>query len=296
MRLDAFLAGLPGLPSRVQVRRRIEQGGVLVNGAPARPSRKLRRGDQVSWVPAAPEPDPSALPEDIPIRLLYEDAHLVVVDKPAGLCVHPSPGHREGTLVNALLHRVGSLSGVGGRLRPGIVHRLDKDTSGVMVATKDDRAHQSLGEQFRAHTIERRYLALVRGMIAARGVHRTLHGRDPRHRLRFSARVRTGKSAVTHWVVVERLAGATLVEARLETGRTHQVRVHMADLGHPVLGDRLYGGVTGDERVCEVARDLGRQGLHAAGLAFAHPVTGARMVFESPLPDDMQRAIEHLRR
>jgi len=267
----------------------------LVNGEPAKPSRKLRGGDQVRWEPAVPEPDASAEPEDIPIGVLYEDAHLVVVDKPAGLCVHPSPGHRQGTLVNALLHHVGSLSGVGGRLRPGIVHRLDKDTSGVMVATKDDAAHQGLGEQFRAHTVERRYLALVRGAIAQSGVHRTLHGRDPRHRLRFSARVRRGKPAVTHWLAVERLQGATLVEARLETGRTHQVRVHMADLGHPVLGDRLYGGVTGDERVCEVARELGRQALHAAKLAFAHPVTGERMSFESPLPDDIRRAIVRLR-
>ena len=268
---------------------------MLVNGQPAKPSRKLRAGDEVRYVPAPAEPDPSALPEDIPVPLLFEDAHLVVVDKPAGLCVHPSPGHRAGTLVNALLHQVGSLAGVGGRLRPGIVHRLDKDTSGVMVATKDDAAHEGLSRQFRAHTIERRYLALVRGAIAAKGEHRTLYGRDPRHRLRFSARVRVGKPAVTHWRVVERLAGASLVEARLETGRTHQVRVHLADLGHPVLGDRLYGGVAGDERIREVARALGRQALHAARLGFLHPVTGAHMSFESPLPEDMRRAIESLR-
>jgi 23S rRNA pseudouridine1911/1915/1917 synthase len=268
---------------------------VRVNGEACKPSRKLRAGDHVDVDPQPMRPDATAAPQDIPIGVLFEDDHLVVVDKPAGLCVHPSPGHRDGTLVNALLHRVGTLAGVGGRLRPGIVHRLDKDTSGVMVATKDDATHQGLSDQFRAHTVERRYVALVRGAIASRGTHRTLYGRDPRHRLRFSARVRSGKPAVTHWRVLERLRGAALVEARIETGRTHQVRVHLADLGHPVIGDRLYGGLTGDERIQAAARELGRQALHAATLSFVHPVTGARLAFASPLPDDVRRAVERLR-
>jgi 23S rRNA pseudouridine1911/1915/1917 synthase len=268
---------------------------VWVNDRPARPSSKLHAGDRVRFEPTPPEPDPGAEPEDIPLRVLFEDEHLVVVDKPPGLCVHPSPGHRAGTLVNALLYHVSSLAGVGGRLRPGIVHRLDKDTSGLLVATKSDAAHEGLARQFHAHIVERRYLALVRGAIAAQGVQRTLYGRDPRHRLRFSARVRVGKTAVTHWRVVERLRGAALIEARLETGRTHQVRVHLADLGHPVLGDRLYGGLGGDERLAAVGRELGRQALHAATLGFLHPVTGARMSFASPIPEDMRRAIDRLR-
>ncbi|HEY3359457.1 MAG TPA: RluA family pseudouridine synthase [Polyangia bacterium] len=294
-RLDQFLAA-QGLPhTRSQIKRRIDEGEVRVNGAPAKPSRKLRAGDVVAFTP--PPPTPIALaPEAIPLTVLYEDHHLIVVDKPAGMVVHPAAGHGHGTLVNALLAHCHDLAGIGNELRPGIVHRLDRDTTGVLVAAKDEPTLVGLQAQFKRHSIHRAYVALVDGaMPAASGRYATLYGRDPRHRKRFTSKVAAGKSAVTNWHVLERLAGATLVEARLETGRTHQIRVHFREHGHPLVGDPVYGRPPKDDRVRAAAKALGRQALHARLLGFTHPVTGAPLEFETPIPSDMQAAIVALR-
>jgi len=284
-----------GLPfSRSQIRRRIDEGEVRVNGRVVRAAHKVAPGDRVRFAPPAPEPVADE-PEAIALAILHEDAHLIVLDKPAGLVVHPATSHARGTLVNALLHHCGGQLAVGGERRPGIVHRLDKDTSGVMVVAKDDPTLAALQAQFHAHSLDRRYLALVDGVVAEEGVFRTRYGRHPRDRKRFSSRVAGGKSAVTHWRVVERLHGATLIEARLETGRTHQIRVHFADGGHPVVGDQTYGRPPRDARVRDEATRLGRQALHAAVLGFTHPSTGEQLRFETPPPDDMRRAVEALR-
>jgi 23S rRNA pseudouridine1911/1915/1917 synthase len=301
LRIDQALA-TRGLPrSRSQIKRHIEEGFVLLEGVAVRPSRRVRAGERILYTPPPPEPG-EALPEEIPLVVLFEDDAVVVVDKPAGMVVHPSPGHGRGTLVNALLARCGSLSGVGGVLRPGIVHRLDRLTSGVLVASKTDEAHQALAAQFAAHTVERRYLALIAGVLREEsGTFDTLHGRHPADRKRFSTRPRRGpgagaRRAVTHYRVLERLEGASLVEARLETGRTHQVRLHFADAGHPVLGDPLYGRPPAHPRAREVAAELGRQALHARVLAFDHPRTGERLRFVTPPPEDMRAAIAKLER
>jgi 23S rRNA pseudouridine1911/1915/1917 synthase len=240
-----------------------------------------------------PEPTPARVEaQAIPLVILHEDADLVVVDKPAGMVVHPAAGHAAGTLVNALLHHCRDLSGVGGELRPGIVHRIDKDTSGVLVVAKHDRAHRALAAQWKVHSIDREYLALVRG--APRGERGTVDapiGRHPTDRKRMSTHARVSRSAVTHWSVEEPLRGATLVRVRLETGRTHQIRVHMASIGLPVLGDPVYGG----GRSLPAARGLGRQALHAALLGFTHPTSGERVRFESALPADLCALLEALR-
>jgi 23S rRNA pseudouridine1911/1915/1917 synthase len=285
-----------GLPwSRSQIRRRIEEGEVRVGGQPARPARKLRARERVVFTP----PPPVAVedrPEDIPLAILHEDAHLIVIDKPAGMVVHPATSHQAGTLVNALLHHCGdSLAGVGGERRPGIVHRLDKDTSGVMVVAKDEPTLVALQVQFHAHDLERKYLAIVEGVVSERGSYKTKYGRDPRDRKKFSSEVQTGKRAVTHWRVVERLAGASYVEVSLETGRTHQIRVHFADHGHPLVGDRTYGRPAREPALRAVARTLGRQALHAHVLGIIHPMTGQRMRWSTPPPVDMQAALVALR-
>jgi 23S rRNA pseudouridine1911/1915/1917 synthase len=293
--LDAWLARR-GLPySRSQIRRRIDEGEVQVGGQAAKAARKLRGGERVRFAP----PPPVAVedrPEDIPLKVLYEDAQLIVIDKPAGMVVHPATSHQAGTLVNALLHHCGdSLAGVGGERRPGIVHRLDKDTSGVMVVAKDEPTLVALQTQFHARTLDRQYLALVDGVVAERGTFRSKYGRDPQDRKKFSSRVTTGKRAVTHWKVKERLAGATLVEVRLETGRTHQIRVHFRDAGHPLVGDRVYGRLPRDARLRQIAAGLGRQALHAEVLGFVHPRTGERLRFHTEPPADFQRALAALR-
>jgi 23S rRNA pseudouridine1911/1915/1917 synthase len=294
-RLDVWLAR-QGLPfSRSQIRRRIDEGEVQVGGAPAKAARKLRARERVVFAPPPPVPVEDR-PEAIPLAVLYEDAHLIAIDKPAGMVVHPATSHQAGTLVNALLHHCGdSLAGVGGERRPGIVHRLDKDTSGVMVVAKDEPTLVALQAQFHGHTLERRYLALVEGVVAERGSFRTHYGRDPRDRKKFSSRVTGGRRAVTHWQVHERLIGATLVEARLETGRTHQIRVHFRDAGHPVVGDRTYARPPRDARLRAVAVALGRQALHAHVLGITHPITGETLRWQTPLPPDMQHAVDALR-
>ena len=296
--------------SRSQIRRRIDEGEVRLNGAPARAAQKLRVGDRLRFVPPPPSA-PRDLPEAIPLTVLFEDAHLIVIDKPPGLVVHPATSHASGTLVNALLHHVGeegraeltaafsaassAAFSIGGERRPGIVHRLDKDTSGVMVVAKDEPTLVGLQEQFQSHSLDRRYLALVEGVVAEEGTFRTRYGRHPRERKRFSSRVAGGKLAITHWRVIERLTGATLVEVRLETGRTHQIRVHFADHAHPVLGDQTYGRTPRDPRLRAVADALGRQALHAAVLGFVHPISGARIECSTEPPLDMRQTIATLR-
>ncbi len=301
-RLDAVIAGAIAELSRAQVQKLIEDGRVTHAGAVATKSgAKVRQGDAIEVSIPAPEPL-EVVPEDIPLAILHEDADLIVIDKPAGLVVHPAAGHASGTLVNALLFHCKDLSGIGGVLRPGIVHRLDKDTSGVMVATKSDRAHAALTAAFAAKsrgepgTLERTYLAITSPAPPMKaGTLRTLHGRHPVDRKRFSSKVTSGKPAVTHYEVVEKLHDAALVRFRLETGRTHQIRVHAADHGWPLVGDPVYGHKPRDARLAEVARALGRQALHAATLAFDHPVTGERLSFTAPLPADFQAALAALR-
>jgi 23S rRNA pseudouridine1911/1915/1917 synthase len=299
-RIDALIAATVAKLSRAQVQRLIEDAQVRINGAVvAKPGQRVRAGDAIA-VDVPPPAPIEVVPEGLPLTILFEDADVIVVDKPAGLVVHPSAGHPRGTLVNALLFHCKDLSGIGGALRPGIVHRLDKDTSGAMVATKNDRAHAALAAAFAAKSrgepggILREYLGIAAPPPpAASGTLRTLHGRHPTDRKRFSSKVANGKSAVTHWTVVELLGSAALVRFRLETGRTHQIRVHAADHGWPLLGDPLYGRTP--RPLAAIASALGRQALHAALLELDHPITGARLRFESPLPNDLISALSRLR-
>jgi len=298
-RLDHFLAGRDLPLTRSQLKRLIDDGAVSVAGrVVAKPGHKLSPGDpiEVRVPPLAPA---QAAAQAMDLAVLHEDEHIIVIDKPAGLVVHPAPGHPDSTLVNALLAHCRDLSGIGGELRPGIVHRLDKDTSGVMVATKTDAAHAALAEVFAAHRLEREYIALVAPAPAPPGAQQgtfsTLHGRHPVHRKKFTSRVERGKPAITHWRV-ERHFGrmAAQVRCRLETGRTHQIRVHLSEHGMPVIGDPLYGHRYRDPELAALAHELGRQALHAAVLGFAHPVTGAPLRFESPMPADMQSLAQRL--
>jgi len=294
-RLDVALAERISEVSRTQLSRHVAEGAVTLNGKTAAPSQKLRAGDQVVWtMPAVREVELVA--ENIPLRIVFEDAHLVVVDKPAGLVVHPAAGHEDGTLVNALLAHCRDLRGIGGEMRPGIVHRIDKDTSGLLVVAKDDATMNALGADFKVHRIKRIYEALVVGRPArASGKIDTLHGRDPRDRKKFSIKVKSGRRAVTNWRVVEELGKATRVEAELETGRTHQVRVHFAAMGCPLLGDATYGRPSRDAEIRAIGKVLGRQALHARTLGFHHPETGKWMEFECAPPEDFAGALEALR-
>lgn len=283
-RLDRFVAERAPRLSRAQVQRLIGQGHITVNGAPAKASRSLRKGDVISVT--VPPPAPAELqPEAIPLSIVYEDADLLVVDKPAGMTVHPAPGQQEHTLVNALLAHCRDLSGIGGQQRPGIVHRLDKDTSGLIIVAKHDRAHRGLADQLASRAIEKTYVALVKGNVSPdAGVIDAPIARDPGHRHRMAV-VQGGRPAVTRYRVRRRYLGYTLVEAYPETGRTHQIRVHFASVGHPVAGDATYGGKV---------PFMARQFLHAAALTFHHPVTGALMELTSPLPQDLEAALRGL--
>lgn len=284
VRLDQFLAGHISELSRSRVKALIDAGAVRVDGRPERASHRLRGSELVEL--DVPPPAPSApRAEELPLSVLYQDRDLVVLDKAAGMVVHPGAGHASGTLVNALLHHVVDLQGVGGALRPGLVHRLDKDTSGVLVIAKNDRALAGLQEAFKSREVAKSYLALVYGQPPDRGTFDTLHGRHPRNRLRFTGEVKAGKRAVTHFEVTRRFSRAARVEVLLETGRTHQIRMHFAEAGFPLLGDRLYGNAR--SRAVSV---IGRQALHALRLAFRHPRTGRRLTFEAPVPEDFEAA------
>ena len=292
-RLDIVAARLFGL-TRSQAQKAIHAAAIRVNHKEATPNHKLRADDIVTYA-ETPAEDGMLIPENIPLSMLYRDDHLIVVDKPAGLVVYPAAGHRQGTLMNALAHHCGKLSSVGGPFRPGVVHRLDKDTSGVMVVALDDSAYYHLVEQFRERAIIRRYQAIVYGGLKGESGEIDLEiGRSAGNRKKMSTRTQSGKEAVTRWRVLERFPEATLVEAKLGTGRTHQIRVHFSAIGHPLLGDALYGRKTTLERS---GRKIvfPRQMLHAEVLGFAHPVTGGYLEFKSPLPEDMMRALEGLR-
>jgi 23S rRNA pseudouridine1911/1915/1917 synthase len=336
LRLDVFLAQQDLPYSRSQLTRRISEGEVRVDGsATDRPGLRLRAGQRLHFTPPPPSPveDPA---EDIPLEVLFEDRHLIVVNKPAGLVVHPAPGHLSGTLVNALLFRCGPLPepppfspgeresdedlddgdedgdggdeaagaaakeaaapglSIGGQRRPGIVHRLDQGTSGVIVCAKDEPTLVGLQAQFAVHSIARRYVALVEGVLPERGTFATRYGRHPRDRKRFTARSGR-KRAVTHYTVLERLSGATLVEVQLMTGRTHQIRVHFSEAGHPLLGDPLYGRPPRAPEVRRVAAGLGSQALHARLLGFVHPVSGEPLTFTAPPPAEFLQALQALR-
>ena len=288
-RLDAFLASsLDGL-TRSQATRLIESGEVAVNGRAVSKSYKLAGGEDIAVT--LPEPEPvEAVPQDIPLDVVYEDADVIVVNKPSGMVVHPAPGHPDGTLVNALLyHCVGTLSGIGGALRPGIVHRIDRDTSGLIIAAKNDAAHQYLSAQLADHTLARTYECIVVGALREdRGTVVAPIARHPTDRKRMAV-VAGGREAVTHWEVIARYPGYTHVRCRLETGRTHQIRVHMAYIGHPILGDTVYGakkevpGLTG-------------QCLHAVGLRFLHPRTHEVVELSCPLPEEFTRMLQKIRK
>jgi 23S rRNA pseudouridine1911/1915/1917 synthase len=289
-RLDVALAALADL-TRSQARRWVDEGRVKVNDAAGRASQRVRTGDVLDARP--PELLPSPLtPEAIPLCVLHEDADLIVIDKPAGMVVHPAPGHASGTLVNALLHHCRDLAGVGGVTRPGIVHRLDRGTSGVMVVAKHDAAHHALAEQFRDHTIEREYRALVRGLPGADAgrVDRPI-GRHRSDRKRMSVHTPAGREARTGWRVLERFprGGRSWLAVLPETGRTHQIRVHLASAGLPIVGDPVYG-----RRGRGVPHELDRPALHAAVLGFAHPGRGQRLRFESPVADDIAALLARL--
>jgi 23S rRNA pseudouridine1911/1915/1917 synthase len=288
-RADVALAAMAGIP-RAQARRWIDDGRVLLDGNTCRASQRVHGGELLEATPPDEVAPSEALPEAIPLAVLFEDADLIVIDKPAGLVVHPAPGHATGTLVNALLHHCRDLTGIGGVLRPGIVHRLDRGTSGVLVVAKNDAAHAALSAQFRDHSIERVYRAWVRAMPGADSgrVDRAI-GRHPTDRTRMSVRTARGREAHTAWRIVRRFAraGVSELEVRPETGRTHQIRVHLAASGMPILGDPVYGG--GADEL-----GLARPALHAAVLGFVHPRSGVRLRLESALPPDLLAVIEQL--
>jgi 23S rRNA pseudouridine1911/1915/1917 synthase len=285
--------------SRARLQSLIEGGHVLLDGRPAKASARIKAGQRLT-VEVPPPIDAAPRPQDIPLVVAHQDAQLLVVDKPAGLAVHPGAGRPDGTLVNALLHHVPDLSGVGGVLRPGIVHRLDRGTSGLLVVAKDDATHRALAAQFAARTVEKEYLALVLGVPARReGRISAAIGRHPVQRKRMSVSPRRGREALTTYRVEEALDGAALLRVRIHTGRTHQIRVHLASLGHPVAGDREYGGTrtppSRRARSRELLESLARPALHAARLTFTHPATGERLTFESALPADLREVLEGLR-
>ena len=291
-RLDRALADVVSSLSRERLKALVRAGALEgETGAVRDPATKVRGGERFTLT----IPEPTALhneAQDIPLLIVFEDEHLLVVDKPAGLVVHPAAGNFDGTLVNALLHHCGgSLSGIGGVARPGIVHRIDKDTSGLLVVAKSDAAHEGLAKQFADHSIERRYLAIVNGVpTLPQGTVDAPLARSSTNRKKIAiVTAGKGKRAVTHWTRITPLRSAALIECRLETGRTHQVRVHMASITHPLLGDPVYGGNAKAHR--SLLQELGfeRQALHAARIGFIHPVTNGRLSFDSALPSDMQQ-------
>jgi len=289
-RIDKFITeSLEEDVSRTQVQQWIKDGHLTVNGATVKANYKIAEGDRLLLT--IPEPEELNLePEPIPLEVVYEDSDVIVVNKPRGLVVHPAPGHYSGTLVNALLYHCNDLSGINGVMRPGIVHRIDKDTSGLLMAAKNDLAHVSLAAQLKEHSVNRKYLAVVHGNVAHdNGTIDAPIGRDPHDRKLYTVTDKNSKHAVTHFVVLERFGDFTLLELKLETGRTHQIRVHMKFIGHPLAGDPAYGPVK--------SKHVGMDGqaLHAAVLGFVHPRTGEHLQFEAELPEDMQHLLHVLK-
>ncbi|ACX64120.1 pseudouridine synthase, RluA family [Paenibacillus sp. Y412MC10] len=287
-RIDKYLTENLGEDvSRSQVQLWIADGHVSVNDGPIKSNYKVSQGDRI----VLKVPEPSAveiIPEDIPLEIAFEDGDVIVVNKPRGMVVHPAPGHSSGTLVNALMFHCKDLSGINGELRPGIVHRIDKDTTGLIMAAKNDKAHASLAAQLKEHSVNRRYLALVHGNISHdQGTIDAPIGRDAQDRKLYTVTDRNSKHAVTHFTVVERFGDYSLLELKLETGRTHQIRVHMKYIGHPLVGDPVYGKSKGIK--------LNGQALHAAVLGFVHPSTGEYKEFSAPMPSDMNELLTILR-
>src|SRR6202162_3832231 len=293
-RLDLFLAqGVPEL-SRTRIQELIREGHVRVDGNIAKVSQRVAAGETIE-IEVLPRPPPEALPEDLPLELLYVDVDFVIVNKPAGMVVHAGAGHSRGTLVNALLHRLGKLSEAGGALRPGIVHRLDRETSGAMVVARNDQAHEHLSEQFRSRNVRKIYLALVHGKMPRDSGTITLPiSRDPRRRTRMTARATKGRHARTDWRVIARLERCTLVEAVLHTGRTHQIRAHFAALGRPVVGDTLYGAPRELRAGTRNLPLLERNFLHAARIGFSHPSSGEWVEVRAPLPRELRVYFEQI--
>ncbi len=293
-RLDRFLVSVLEGHSRSQVQKLIEDGRVQLDRKAPKANLALREGDRV--VVDLPEPVAAAVQaEELPVEILFQDADLAVLNKPAGMVVHPGAGHASGTLVNALLHHIEDLSGVGGELRPGIVHRLDRGTSGVIVIAKNDLAHQELARQFHDREVEKEYIALVWGVVQAGRRIDAAIGRDPGNRQRMSARAKHARHAVTRITRAHHLPGLTLCHVAIHTGRTHQIRVHLSAIGHPIVGDSLYGGI--HRRVPADIRSvlrLERPFLHAHRLAFRHPRDARRMEVTAPLPDDLQSVLDEL--
>lgn len=300
-RLDTFVSEcLPDI-SRSQLKKLIDCGQITLNHAPTKASIKLRGGESIQVI--LPDPEPiAALPEAIPLHILYEDHDVIVIDKPAGMVVHPAAGHSRGTLVNALLHHCTDLAGIGSELRPGIVHRIDKDTSGVLVVTKNDLSHQHLAAQFKEHSIKRHYLALIHGAPQGQsGIIDQPIGRHPTQRKKMSGKARNGRRAVTHWKILKQynINRLSLVELQLETGRTHQIRVHFAEINCPLIGDPLYGNrsrttAIKDMELRKLINQLPGQALHAQSLGFIHPRSGKYLEFSSKIPETLQNILTYL--
>ena len=296
-RADVFLSGFLTELSRSSIKKHIERGNILIDRKTFKPSKIISGGESVSV--NIPPPEPCGVEgEEIDIEILHEDRDMIVVNKPAGMVVHPGAGVTGGTLVNALVHMCKDLSGIGGEMRPGIVHRLDKETSGVMVVAKNDRAHKSLSEQFKSRETEKEYAAVVSGEIKkSSGIFSSPIGRSPSNRIKMSSFSKAARNAETRWEVVERLRGATLVSVWPKTGRTHQIRVHFSENGFPVIADKVYGGKKSRLRNSGTVRSLiKRHALHAKNLRFTHPATGKRIEFSAEIPEDMISAINFLRR
>lgn len=300
-RLDQFLSETNLHLSRSQAKHLIEKHHIFLNQKPTKPSAHIKAGDIVSGTLPVPKPI-SLKPESIPITILYEDSSIIVIDKPSGMVVHPAYGNPSGTLVNALLYHCNDLAGINGVLRPGIVHRLDKDTSGVMVVAKDDEAFHQLTKQFKNRTVEKIYLAIVYGRFGQdEGLIDSAIGRHPSERKRMSTHTKKGRRAITRWKRVEEFDSCTFLEIFPQTGRTHQIRVHLSSIGHPLLGDPLYGrkgrpGAIHDPVLKECVKKMNRQALHSQQLEFTHPRTGGRVQFVSPIPQDMKDLLSFLRK
>ncbi|MBQ8814308.1 MAG: RluA family pseudouridine synthase [Lachnospiraceae bacterium] len=288
IRIDRYLSEIDGMPSRSYLQKLVRNGEVTVNGQKIKANYQVLSGDEIDLT--IPEPvELTAQPEDIPLDILYEDSDIIVINKPKGMVVHPGAGHASGTLVNGLLyHCKGDLSGINGVLRPGIVHRIDMNTTGVLVVCKTDTAHQFIAEQLKVHSITRRYEAIVHGIVKNDGTIEGAIGRKPNDRIKMAIVSKGGKPAVTHYHVIEQLKGYSHISCELETGRTHQIRVHMSSLNHPILGDNLYGPTK-----CPFV--LEGQTLHARVLGFIHPSTREYMEFEAPLPAYFSELLEKLR-